>query len=118
MKNIEKIKKINFPCPCGGKIEWKKEKVIQEEIDCGTLDVEICNKCGNQYLPDWSMEIVENKLKEAGLWGIKRKEIKFWKSGNSIIIRFPVELVRKLGIQNIKKGYAYEEGKNKLSIEF
>jgi len=61
-------KKINYSCPCGGKIKWLRDKVVQEGVNCGTLDVEICNKCGNQYLPDWSMEIVENKLKNEGLW--------------------------------------------------
>ena len=116
MKN--KIKKIDFPCPCGGKIIWKKEKVIQEDIDCGVLDVEICNKCKERYLPDWSMEVVENKLSEAGLWGVERKEIKFWKSGNSIVTRFPIEIVNDLGLVKIKKGYIYKEGNHKLTIEF
>ena len=117
MKDIAKIKKINFPCPCGGKIQWSKEKVIQDGIDCGILDVETCNKCGTQYLPDWSMEIVENKLKQAGLWGVERKEIKFWKSGNSVITRFPINLVKKLGLDKIKTGFVYREGKNKITIE-
>lgn len=67
MKDITKIKKINFPCPCSGKIRWSKEKVKMNGINCGILDVEICNKCGTQYLPDWSMKIVENKLKQANI---------------------------------------------------
>jgi len=118
MKNVNEIKKINFPCPCGGKIIWKKERVIQEEIDCGILDVEYCNKCGERYLPDWSMKIVEGKLKEAGLWGVERKEIKLWKSGNSVVTRFPVELVRELGLSKVKKANIYREGENKITIEF
>ena len=81
------MEKIEYPCPCGGKVKWKKEKVIQQGIDCGILDVEICNKCKSKYLPEESMIIVENKLKENGLWGMKRKEIKFWKTGNSIVTR-------------------------------
>ena len=64
------------------------------------------------------MIIVENKLKENGLWGMKRKEIKFWKTGNSIVTRLPVEIVKSLGLSKIKKGYIYQEGQHKLSIEF
>lgn len=111
-------KKIDYPCPCGGTVKWKKERVIQEGIDCGILDVEYCSKCGEEYFPEESLEIVENKLKEAGLWGVERKEVKFWKSGKSITLRFPIEIVRKLKLDNVKKGHIYQEGNHKLSIEF
>ncbi len=110
--------KIRFPCPCGGKIKWLKQKVVQDGIDCGVLDVEVCDKCKTEYLPDWSMKIVEEKLKKAGLWGVKRKEVRFWKSGNSVIIRLPTELTHELGLNNIKKGYIYQEGENKFIVEY
>jgi hypothetical protein len=118
MENIKKLQKINFPCPCGGKINWFKERIIREGIDCGVLDVERCDKCGEEYLPEWSMNVVENKLSDAGLWGVERKEIKFWKSGNAVVLRLPAELSRKLGLINIKKGYAYQEGQHKIAIDF
>lgn len=114
----KEIRKIRFPCPCGGKIRWIKERVIQEGVDCGTLDVEVCDKCGNKYFPDWSMEIVERRLKEAGLWGVERKEIQFWKSGKSVIIRLPTKLTHKLGLNNVKRGYIYQEGERKFVVEY
>ena len=110
--------KTEYPCPCGGKVKWKKERVVRDGIDCGVLDIEYCPKCGEEYLPEESVEIVENKLKEAGLWGVERKEIKFWKSGSSITTRFPAELVKKLGLDKVRKAHVYQEGKNKLTIEF
>lgn len=110
-------KKINYPCPCGGRVRWTKEKVVQDGIDCGILDIEICNKCESKYFPEESMEIIEDKLKENGLWGA-RKEIKIWKSGGSVVIRLPSELSKSMNLANVKKGYIYSEGKKKLSIEF
>lgn len=112
------MEKINYPCPCGGKLKWKRESVIRDGIDCGILDIEYCEKCGEEYLPDESMRIVEEKLKQHGLWGIKRKEIKFWKSGNTIVIRLPTEMSRELKLDNIKKGYVYPEGERKLAIDY
>lgn len=53
------MEKINYPCPCGGHVKWKRERVVQQGVDCGILDIEICPKCGTKYLPDESMEIVE-----------------------------------------------------------
>jgi len=57
------MEKIEYPCPCGGKIKWKKDEVIVEGVNCGILDVEYCLKCGEEYLPEETMEIVEGKLK-------------------------------------------------------
>lgn len=118
MKDIEKIKKMRFPCPCGGKIRWSKERVIQDEIDCGVLDVEICDKCGDQYLPSWSMKVLEQKLQEAGLWGVGREEIKFWKTGNTVTLRFPTKFTKLLGLNKISKGYAYKEGERRIVIDY
>ena len=111
-------KKIAFPCPCGGKIKWKKERVVKEGVDCGILDVEYCEKCSEEYLPDESMEVVENRLREAGLRGVERKEIKFWKSGSSVSIRLPTKMVNALKLNKIHKGFIYPEGNNKLLIEY
>jgi len=47
---------------------------------------------------------------------MQRKEIKFWKSGNAIVIRIPSEISKDL--QNVKIGHLYKEGKRKLAIEF
>lgn len=91
-----KMKKLNYPCPCGRTLKWKRERIIEDGIDCGILDVEYCEKCGEVYLPDESLEIVENKLKENNLWGMQRKEIKFWKSGNAVVIRIPSEISKDL----------------------
>ncbi|MBI4919102.1 hypothetical protein HY837_04170 [archaeon] len=112
------MKKINYPCPCGGRLKWKKEKIVRDEIDCGILDIEYCETCGEEYLPDESLEIVEMKLKENNLWGVERKEVQFWKSGKSIVLRLPTKITSALGINKIKKGYVYPEGKNKFVVEF
>jgi hypothetical protein len=115
---MEMADETGYPCPCGGKLKSSRKRVVQEGIDCGVLDVSECKKCGEEYLPDYSMRTVENRLKAAGLWGVERKEVNFWKSGNSVTIRLPTEVVQKLGLNKIKKGHIYQEGAQKLAIEF
>ncbi len=63
--------KIEYPCPCGRKIKWKKDRIIIEGVNCGVLDIEYCIKCGEEYFPDEVMEIVEEKLKGKGLWRLQ-----------------------------------------------
>lgn len=109
---------MDYPCPCGGKLKSKKDKVVIEGVDCGKLEVEYCEKCSEEYLPEESMAVVERKLKEKNLWGIRRKEVKFWPSGNSVTIRIPTEVSRRLRLKDAKKGYLIEEGTNKIVIEY
>lgn len=58
-------------------MKWSRGKTIQDRVDCGILNVETCDKCGSKYYPEASMEIIEGRLKEKGLWD-SRKEIKVW----------------------------------------
>lgn len=104
-----------IPCPCGGTLQLKKDRVIQDGIDGGILEVEVCTKCETQYLPEESMLIVEEKLKKAGLWGVERKEIKLWKTGNTFTVRFPTSIVQNADIP--EKGYIYREGRSRFVIE-
>lgn len=109
--------KENYPCPCGGTITWVKKKVVIEGIDCGTLNVEKCPKCGAEYFPEETMEIVEKKLKQANLWGVPREEVRFWKSGNSLVVRIPATILNLLGIKEGDKAWIRPEGKHKVVIE-
>ncbi len=111
------MKKLSYPCPCGGKIEWKTDKVIIEGIECGILDIEYCPKCGEEYLPEESMNVVEEKLKQAGIWGIKRKEATLWKSGNSVLIRIPKDIADNLNLKPDEKVIIHLEGKKRIVIE-
>ena len=111
------MRKAGYPCPCGGKVEWKREKIVYEGIDCGVLDIESCRKCGNEYLPEESMSVVEKKLKGAGLWGVKRKEASLWRSGSSVLVRIPRDIAKELDLRPNEKVQIYTEGKNRLIIE-
>ena len=72
------MKKTQFSCPCRGKIKWAKERIMQNG-----------EKCSSKYFPEESMNIIEDKLKEKGLW-----------------------------VANTKKGYVYPDGKKKITIKF
>ncbi|MGB3479881.1 MAG: hypothetical protein WBB67_12060 [bacterium] len=106
-----------YPCPCGGRIKWQKKRIEIQGVDCGILDVEYCPRCGSEYFPEQSMVIIEENLKKAALWGMKRKEITFWRSGNTVVMRLPVNIARNLNLKASMKGLLYQEGKNKLVIE-
>ncbi len=111
------MEKENYPCPCGGKVKWKEKEVIIDNVNCGNLWVERCDRCGSEYFPEESMKIIEQKLKQKGLWGMQRKEVIFWKSGNSVVLRIPRKIANTLDIKANQKAFMYPEGENKLIIE-
>jgi hypothetical protein len=111
------MRRKGYPCPCGGKVTWQKKRIEIQGIDCGILDVEYCNKCGSEYFPEEPMVIIEQKLRQAGIWGIDRREITFWKSGNTVVLRLPVNIARNLNLKAHTKILLYQEGKNKLVVE-
>jgi len=110
------MEKIKYPCPCGGKVKWKKDKVIVEGINCGILDIEYCQKCGEEYFPEETMEVIEKRLKDEGLWGVQKKEVNLWKSGNSVILRIPSDIAKKLNLKPYEKVTIYPEGKKKIIV--
>lgn len=108
--------KKSCPCPCGGKIKWKKDKVVVEGINIGILDIEYCEKCGEEYFPEETMERVERELKKHGLWGVKRKQANLWKSGNSVLLRIPKDIAKQLNLKPDEKVTLYAEGNKRLII--
>jgi len=110
------MEKPSYPCPCGGKIKWKKDKAVIEGINLGVFDIEYCPKCGEEYFPEETMEIVERELKKHGLWGIKRKQASLWKSGNSVLLRIPKEIADQLNLKPDEKVILYAEGNKKLIV--
>ena len=87
-----------------------------DELDCGILEIEHCKKCGSEYFSDEAMRVVEQKLKQEGLWG-QRKEVTLWKSGNSVVLRIPVKIASILGLKANTKASIYPETREKLVIE-
>jgi len=98
-------------------VEWKKDSIIVEGVECGVLDVEYCSKCGEEYFPEETMEIVEQKLKENGLWGVQRKEATLWRSGSSVLLRIPKDITQQLNLKPDEKVSIYREGKRRLVID-
>lgn len=110
------MEKPEYPCPCGGKVKWKKDKVIVEGVECGILDVEYCASCGEEYFPEETMEIVEKKLKAKGLWGVQPRKVNLWRSGKSVVLRIPKELTDELDLKPNEEVTIYAEGKNKIVV--
>jgi len=87
-------------CPICGKGELRAGEVHEEMfgVDLGTYDGEVCDECGESFLGSEAMKAIEERAKELGLWGLGTK-VKVVRSGNSLVVRIPAPLARRLKIK-------------------
>jgi len=91
---MEKI--LPYKCLCGGTMKESVGHIEQLGIDFGLKPIEVCTKCGEEYISNEVMIEIENKCKKLGLFGLERK-VKVTKSGNSLVIRIPPDIAKFVG---------------------
>lgn len=109
---------IEMKCPICEKGELKK-RLIDEKmfgILLGRFPADVCDSCGESFVSEETMEKIEAKAKELGIWGLAEK-LKVSKSGNSLVVRIPAKLAKFLELNSGKEILLYPEGKKKLVFE-
>lgn len=104
-------------CPICEKGVLKKSKIKEYMfgVYLGEFPAEVCNKCKESFTDEKTTKLIELSAKDKGIWGLG-KETKFTKTGNSVAIRIPKDIVKYFDLKNDKKAYMHPEG-NKLIIE-
>ncbi len=104
-------------CPICEKGELKKGKIKESMfgVYLGEFPAEICNKCKESLTDAKTTKKVEEIAKKKGIWGLGKKT-KITRTGNSLAVRIPHEIVTFLNLNEGKEVYIHPEG-NKLVIE-
>jgi hypothetical protein len=104
-------------CPmCKGKMARKNAPYSFAGVDFGEFDSEVCTKCGEVFFMEEASDLINQKAKELGLWGIG-KQTTVNLSGQSLIIRIPKDIVQLYKIQRDSKVLIFPQGKNRICIE-
>lgn len=106
-------------CPACGKGTLKRGKAKEEMfgVDLGTYPADVCDACGESFVDAEAMDRIEVRAKELGLWGLGKK-VRIAKSGNSLVVRIPADLVRFLGLKGGEDALVRPEGREKIVVEF
>jgi hypothetical protein len=107
---------LGVRCKCGGKLKKGVTEVEFFGIDFGIKPATICTKCGSEYITQEIMEEIETEVKRRGLFGLEKRG-RVAKSGNSLIVRIPKEIVQSLKIKPDLPVLIYPSEKGKLVIE-
>ena len=105
-------------CPvCGrGVLRQKRVKETMFGVDLGTYDAEVCNDCGEVFFTAQSVDAIEVRARELGLWGIASK-VKVARSGNSLVVRIPSPLARYLKIRSGQEVLVAPDKKHTLVLD-
>ena len=104
-------------CPVCNKGNLKKGKVKENMfgVYLGEFPAEICKKCGESFTDEKTTRGIEEAAKKKGLWGLGKKT-KITKTGNSLAVRIPKEIVDFLKLEEGKEAYIHPD-KNRIIIE-
>ena len=108
---------MKMKCPMCEKGILKKGKIKEYMfgVFLGEFPAEICSRCKESFTDAATTRKIEEIAKYKGIWGIGKKT-KITKTGNSLAVRIPKEIVDFLKLEEGKDAYIHPEGKN-LVIE-
>lgn len=109
---------VTEKCPqCGdGILRAKRVREQMFGVDLGTFDAEVCDHCGESFLTSESMDRLEARAKELGLWGLASK-VKVVRSGNSLVVRIPSPLARYLKMKSGQEILVAPDKEKRLVLE-
>lgn len=107
---------MDIQCKCGGRLKKSLTEVEFFGIDFGLKDAEVCTECGSEYLSQEVMEELEAEVRKRGLFGLEKRG-RVAKSGNSLVIRIPKEIVKSLKLKRDLPITIYPSDSKKLIVE-
>ena len=104
-------------CPVCEKGMLKKGKIKETMfgVYLGEFSAEICIKCNESFTDGKTTRAIEEAAKKKGVWGLGKKT-KIARTGNSLAIRIPAEIVHFLNLKEGTEAYIHPE-KDKIIIE-
>jgi YgiT-type zinc finger domain-containing protein len=105
-------------CPvCGqGKLRPKRVREEMFGVTLGSYDAEVCDHCGEVFFTSESVDLIEARARELGLWGLASK-VKVARSGNSLVVRIPSPLARYLKLRSGQEVLVAPDQKHRLVLD-
>jgi len=107
---------LPYKCTCGGTMKKSRSNLEFFGIDFGLKPIEVCTKCGEEYVSDRVMEEVEKECKKMGIFGLERK-VRVTKSGNSLVIRIPPEIAKFVNVKYQDLLSIMPVGKGRIEVQ-
>lgn len=101
---------------CNGKTVQKTVEHTEFGIPLGKFPATVCTRCGETYFSAETVDAIQRKSKERGLFGLARK-VKVGEVGSSIAIRIPKELAEFMELEKGREVVLMPKNKHDLHIQ-
>ncbi len=101
---------------CEGKTVLKNVEYKEMGVVFGKYKAEVCERCSEQFFDEKTAEIIQEKSRKLGLFGLAKKT-KVAEIGNSIAIRVPKEIAAFLSLEKGKEVTLVPKDKHGLMIQ-
>jgi hypothetical protein len=102
---------------CGrGTLRRKRVRETLFGVDLGEFDAEVCSACGETLFDEKATDLMEERAKAAGIWGLGKK-LKVVKSGHSLALRIPADLAKFLHLKAGKEVFVRPDGEDRIVVE-
>lgn len=115
MKQKESGRFLKCPVCDKGTLRNGKIKEVMFGVYLGEFPAEICTKCNESFTNEKTTRAIEEAAKKKGIWGLGKKT-KIARTGNSLAVRIPAEIVNFLKLKEGAEAYIHPE-KDKIIIE-
>lgn len=85
-------------------------------VSLGKFPGEACPACKETFLDEPGMAELEQRARKLGIWGLGKK-LKVVRSGNSLVIRIPVELAEHMKLKAGTEVYVHPEGEARIVVD-
>lgn len=101
---------------CSGELKKKEVERKELEISLGKFPALVCTKCNEVFYDEDSVEKIQKRSKELGLFGLSKKT-KVAQVGNSLAIRIPKEIAKFVNLKKEELVKIIPKSKNEILIE-
>ncbi len=102
---------------CDGSVQEKVVEYKELGISLGKFPAKVCNSCGEEFFEGITVDKIQAKSKEKGLFGLAAKKTKVALVGNSLAVRIPKEIAQFVGLHKEEEIQIIPKSQHEILIE-
>lgn len=102
---------------CNGGLQ---EKVVEHKefgVSLGKFPAKVCSSCGEAFFDSETVDKIQLKSKEKGLFGLAAKKTKVALVGNSLAVRIPKEIAQFVGLKKEEEIRVIPKSQHEIALE-
>ncbi|MBS3124477.1 AbrB/MazE/SpoVT family DNA-binding domain-containing protein [Candidatus Woesearchaeota archaeon] len=102
---------------CNGTVQEKIVEYKEFGVPLGRFPAKVCNSCGEEFFDSETVDKIQIKSKDKGLFGLAAKKTKVALVGNSLAVRIPKEIAEFVGLRKEGEIRVVPKNKHEIALE-